>query len=59
MSEPCACHYGGMVDRAVLSSVHWSDVPVAPDPVRRGGSCDGLTQGMTQTVDDMLVAVCR
>ena len=59
MSEPCVCHCGGMVDGAVLSSVHWSDVPVTPDPVRRGGSCDGLTQGMTQTVDDMPVAVCR
>ena len=59
MSEPYACHCGGMVDGAVLSSVHWSDAPVTPDPVRRGGSCDGLTQGMTQTVDDMPVAVCR
>ena len=59
MSEPCACHYGGMVDGAVLSSVHWSDAPVTPDPVRRGGSCDGLMQGMTQTVDDMSIVVCR
>ena len=59
MSEPYACHYGGMVDGAVLSSVHWSDALVMPDPMRHGGSCDGLTQGMTRTVDDMSVAVCR
>ena len=35
MSEPYACHCGGMVDGAVLSSVHWSDAPVTPDLVRR------------------------
>ena len=54
MSEPCACHCGGMVDGAVLSSVHWSDVPVTPDPVRRGSSC-GLMQGMARTTDDVPV----
>ena len=56
MFEPCACHYGGMVDGAVLSSMHWSDAPVTPDPMRRGRPCDGLVQGMA---DDMPVAVCR
>ena len=30
MSESCACHCGGMVGGAVLSSVHWSDAPVTP-----------------------------
>ena len=37
--SPVACHCGGMVGGAVLSSVHWSDAPVTPDPVRRGSSC--------------------
>ena len=58
MSEPCACHCGGMVDGAVLSLVHWSDAPVTLDPVRRGRSCDGLVQGMAHTMDDVPVAVC-
>jgi len=39
-----------------LSSMHWSDAPVTPDPVRRGSSSDSLTQGMA---DDMPVAICR
>ena len=56
MSEPCACHCGGMVDGAVLSLMHWSNAPVMPDPVRRGSSSDSLTQGMA---DDVPVAVCR
>ena len=30
-----------------------------PDLVRHGGSGDGLTQGMAQTVDDVPIAVCR
>ena len=25
-----------------MSSVHWSDTPVTPDPVRRGSSCGGM-----------------
>ena len=25
-----------------MSSVHWSDAPVTPDPVRRGSSRDGM-----------------
>ena len=57
--SPVACHCGDMVDGAVLSSVYWSDAPVMPDLVRRGGSYDGVMQGMAQTVDDMPVAVCR
>ena len=36
--------------------MHWSDAPITPDPVRRGSSSDGLTQGMA---DDVPVAVCR
>ena len=39
--SPVACHCGGMVGGAVLSSVHWSDAPVMPDPVRCGSSCGG------------------
>ena len=31
-----------MVGGAVLSSVHWSDAPVTPDPMRRGSSCGGM-----------------
>ena len=58
MPSPVAYHCGGMVDGTVLSSVYWSDAPITPDPVRRGSSCDGLTQGMAHTVDDVLVAVC-
>ena len=57
MFEPCACHYGGMVDGAVLSSVHWSDTLVTPDPVQRGSSY-GLTQGMVRTADDVPVLEC-
>ena len=55
--SPAACHCGGMVDGAVLSSVHWSDAPVTPDPVRRGSSCC-LAQGMVRTADDVPVVVC-
>ena len=55
--SPVARHCGGMVDGAVLSSVHWSDAPVMPDPVRRGSSC-GLAQGMVRAADDVPVAVC-
>ena len=40
--SPAARHCGGMVGGAVLSSVHWSDASVTPDPVRRGSSCDGM-----------------
>ena len=47
-----------MVGGAFLSSMHWSDAPVTPDPVRRGSSCDGLVQGMAHTVDDVPVVVC-
>ena len=25
-----------------MSSVHWSDVPVTPDPIRRGSSYGGM-----------------
>ena len=57
MPSPVACHCGGMVGGAVLSSVHWSDAPVTPDPVRRGSSC-GLAQSMVRTADDVPVAVC-
>ena len=34
--SPVACHCGGMVGGAVLSSVHWSDAPVTPVPVVAG-----------------------
>ena len=34
--SPAACHYGGMVGGAVLSSMHWSDTPVTPVPVVAG-----------------------
>ena len=54
--SPVACRCGGMVSEAVLSLMHWSNAPVMPDPVRRGGSSDSLTQGMA---DDVPVAVCR
>ena len=56
MSEPYAYHYDSMVDGAVLSSVHWSDATVTPDPVRRGSSCGGPA-GVPSSVGDVLVAV--
>ena len=55
MPIPVACHYGGMVDGAVLSLMHWSDASVTPDPVQHGRSSDSLTQGMADVVP---VAVC-
>ena len=39
--SPAACHCGGVVGGAVLSSVHWGDALVTPDPMRRGSSCGG------------------
>ena len=57
MPSPVACHCGSMVGGAALSSMHWSDVSVTPDPVRRGSS-GGLAQGMVRTADDVPVAVC-
>ena len=53
--SPIAYHYGGMVDGVVLSLMHRCNVPVTPDPVRRGSSSDSLTQGMA---GDVPVAVC-
>ena len=38
--SPAARYCGGMVDGAVLSLMYWSDVPVTPDPERRGSSSD-------------------
>ena len=55
-SSPAACHCGGMVGGVVLSSVHWSDAPVTPDPVRRGSSCGGPA-GAPSSVGDVLVTV--
>ena len=55
--SPVARHCGGMVDGAALSSVHWSDASVTPDPVRRGGSCS-LTQGTMRSAGDVLVPEC-
>ena len=40
--SPIARHCGGMVGGAALSSVHWSDAPVMPDPVRCGSSYGGM-----------------
>ena len=54
--SPAACHCGGMVGGAVLSSVHWSDAPVTPDPVRHGSSC-GSPVGAPSSVGDVLVTV--
>ena len=54
---PVVHHCGGMVGGAALSSVHWSDAPVMPDPMRCGSSY-GLAQGMVRTADDVPVAVC-
>ena len=54
--SPAACHCGGMVGGAVLSSVHWSDAPVTPDPVRRGSSCGGPV-GAPSFVGDVLVTI--
>ena len=31
--SPAACHCGSVVGGAALSLVHWSDVPVTPDPM--------------------------
>ena len=53
--SPIAYYYGGMVNGAVLSLMHWSNAPVTPDLVRCGRSSDGLVQGMA---DDVRVAVC-
>ena len=39
--SPEAFHCGGVVGGVVLSSMHWSDAPVTPNPVRRGSSCGG------------------
>ena len=51
-----ACHCSGMVGGVVLSSVHWSDALVTPDPVRRGSSCGGLA-GAPSSFGDVLVTV--
>ena len=54
--SPAACHCGGMVGGAVLSSVHWSDAAVTPYPVRRGSFCGGPV-GAPSSVGDVLVTV--
>ena len=51
--SPVACYCGGMVNRVVLSLMHWSNALVTPDLVRRGSSSDSLAQGMA---DDVPVA---